>query len=122
MFEREKKDGCVLLRIKGAMSVFTIEKTHQEIAASFGACDDLTLDLKGVNDCDISGLQLLYSARKTARSIGKAFSVEGASNSIIDIFSRAGQDPEIVFEKEQKFKTQNNGKEISNGQCHHDGG
>ena len=30
MFEREKKDGCVLLRIKGAMSVFTIEKTHQD--------------------------------------------------------------------------------------------
>ena len=122
MFEREERNGGMVLRIKGAMSVFTIEKSHKEIVAAFDACDDLTLDLKEVNDCDISGLQLLYSARKTANAIGKAFSVEGASDAIIDIFNRAGLSPETVLATKSKIQNPDNGKEVSNGQGHHDGG
>jgi anti-anti-sigma factor len=121
MFERKERNGGTVLQIKGTMSVFNIAKTHKEIVASFDACEDLALDLKGVTDCDISGLQLIYSARKTANSIGKAFSVEGASRAIIDIFNRAGLSPETVLAKKTKIQNAENGEEVSNGQGHHDG-
>jgi anti-anti-sigma factor len=121
MIEREDIDGGIVLRIEGAMSVFDIAAIHKEITACFDECDNLTLDLKDVNDCDISGLQLLYSARKTAQSTGNAFLVDGASESIIHIFNRAGLDPKTVFANKPEIQNPNNGKEVSNGQGHHDG-
>jgi anti-anti-sigma factor len=121
MIEREDRDGGIVLKVKGSMSVFDIAGTHKEIVACFNKRDDLTLDLRGVNDCDISGLQLLYSARKTANSCGKTFSIDGASDSIIDIFNRAGLDPKPVLANKSKIQNPKNGKEVSNGQGHHDG-
>ncbi len=120
MFERDKRHGGVVLRIKGAMSVFVIERTYKEIVAVFAEYDDLTLDLRGVNDFDISGLQLLYSVRKTARFIGKTFSIDGASDAIIDIFNRVGLNPDAVLAEKSKIENKKNGKEISNGQNDHD--
>jgi anti-anti-sigma factor len=121
MIEREDRDDGIVLRIERAMSVGEIAAIHKEITACFDECEDLTLDLTGVNDCDISGLQLLYSARKTARSVGKAFSVDNPSESIIEIFNRAGLDPETVLARKSKTQIPKNDKEVSNGQGHHDG-
>jgi anti-anti-sigma factor len=121
MIEKEDRDGGIALRIEGAMSVVNIAAIHKELVACFDEYDDLILDLKGVNDCDISGLQLLYSAGETAQSIGKTFSVDDASDSIIDIFNRAGLDPKAVLAIKSKIQTPKIGKEVSNGQDHHDG-
>ena len=121
MIEREDRDGGIVLRIKGSMSVFDIAEIHKEIVACFDKCDDFALDLKDVIDCDVSGLQLLHSARKTAQFSGKAFSVDGASDSIIDIFKRAGLDPKTVLSTKSKIQNSKNSKEVSNGQGHHDG-
>jgi anti-anti-sigma factor len=122
MIEREDRDGRVVLRIKGSMSVFDIDSAYKEIAKCFDECNDLALNLKEVDDCDISGLQLLCSAWKTANSSGKTFSIDDASNSIIDTFYKAGLDFEAVFADKSKIQNQRNNKEVSNGQGHHDGG
>jgi anti-anti-sigma factor len=121
MFEREERDGGIVLRIKGSMSVIDIASIKKEILGCFEKCNDLTLDLKGIDVCDISGLQLLCSARKTAKSGNKSFSVDGESDAIIDTFNRAGMDPETVIARKLKIQNPKNGKEVSNGQGHHDG-
>jgi anti-anti-sigma factor len=121
MFEKEEKNGNAVLRIKGSMSVLDIASIHKELLACFDNYNDLTVNLKAVDVCDISGLQLLYSARKTAESMGKIFLVDGESNSIIDTFNRAGLNSETVLTKKTKIQSPKNSKEVSNGQDHHDG-
>ena len=122
MIEREDRDGGVVLRIEGPMSVIDIASIYKEIVVCFDEYNHVALDLKGVSDCDISGLQLLCSARKTANSSGKTFSVDDASNSILDTFNKAGLDFEAVLSDKSKIQNQKKDKEVSNGQGHHDGG
>jgi anti-anti-sigma factor len=95
----EKEDKSIVLRIKGSMSVADIASTYKELLTCFDDHDDLIVNLKEVDFCDVSGIQVLHSARKTAESMGKTFSVEQASNSIVDTFSKVGLDPETVLIK-----------------------
>jgi anti-anti-sigma factor len=99
MFVKEDKDKGVVLRIKGSMSVTDIASIHKELLSCFDDQDDLTLNLKEVDFCDVTGIQVLHSAKKTAESMGKTFFVEDVSNSIVDTFNRAGLDPETVLTK-----------------------
>ena len=122
MFEKEETNGPLVLRIKGSMSVFNIASIHKELLSCFDEDNNLTLNLEAVEVCDISGLQLLYSARKTAESEGKKFMVDGTSISIIDTINSAGLSPETVLTLKSKIQNQKNSKEVPNGQSHHDSG
>lgn len=81
-FIREEKDGQVLLKIEGAMTVYEVVSFRDELADCLKTNDGLILDLDDVKDCDTAGIQLLYSALKTAKDIGKAFTVAGFSNAV----------------------------------------
>ncbi len=79
------------------MTVSEASSLRDEMVECFNNYDGLVLDMNDVSECDVSGIQLLYSARLTAHSMGKCFEVGGASERSADILVRAGLDPEMIF-------------------------
>jgi len=87
-FVREEKDGQVHLKIDGAMTVYEAESFRDELADCLMEYDGLILDLDDVKDCDTAGIQILYSAQKTAKDLGKSFLVAGFSNAVEEAMER----------------------------------
>ena len=94
--EKEEKDGQVLLKIRGALSIYEAAILREELAACLDQHQGLTIDLKEVSDCDTAGVQLLCSAHKTARNAGKAFALTGAPDAVHETLTRVGLDPGIL--------------------------
>ncbi len=101
MLSTEKnKDGCTSIVVESSMTVYEAEKLRKEWAAYLkkgDACAGVCLDLKNVSDCDITGVQLLCSARKTATLNHKIFTVSEASETVIKAVSDAGLEPDELF-------------------------
>ena len=96
-FTREKKEGNVRIAIDGSLSIYEASALREALAACMENEAGLELDLKGVTDCDASGLQLLCSARKTAGQRGKGIRVVGAPQALLDFVRRAGLDWDEVI-------------------------
>jgi anti-anti-sigma factor len=66
-----QKDATGALILKGSLTVSHIESAHVKLEPLLDeSIHDTVLDLSGVDDTDISGLQLLYSIKKSAESEG----------------------------------------------------
>ncbi len=66
-----KKDSSGALVIKGKMVASEIETIHSKIEPLLDETIlDTVLDLSGVDDIDISGLQLIFAIKKSAESEG----------------------------------------------------
>ncbi len=94
---RKEEDGCVIVKIEGAISVVEAESIRDELMACLDIYDGLSLDLEGVSAIDTAGLQLLYSARISAQSAGKSFAVSNVSSDVQEAVERAGMKPEEVL-------------------------
>jgi anti-anti-sigma factor len=94
---KKKKDGSVLLKVNGAMSIYEVPALRDELLKCLETHKGLFLDLDKVTDCDITGVQLLCSARATAANMDKPFVVATAPPSVIDAVNRAGLDPEDLL-------------------------
>ena len=98
----QNEDGCVRVVVENSMTVYEAETLRKEWAAYFHshpktATAGVSLDLKNVNACDITGVQLLCSARKTAALNHKIFTVSEASAAVIKAVSDAGLEPDELF-------------------------
>ncbi len=100
------KDGCIRIVVENAMTVYQAEKLRKQWAAYFDDfftshsdtnAEGVVFDLKNVRSCDITGVQLLCSARKTAESHHKKFSVSEASAAVIEAVTEAGLEPDALF-------------------------
>ncbi len=96
-FMRKQKDGYALLKIQGPMTINEATALHSEMVACFDEHDGLILDLNEVNECDTAGIQLLCSAKLTAKSTGKSFDITSTSLSSMSILERTGFDPDAVL-------------------------
>ncbi len=95
--KREKKDGKALLIVEGSMSIYEGESLRDEMIECFGAYDGLLLDLDGVDECDITGVQLLCSAGKSGTEENKSFSVLRASGPVIEALVQTGLEVEKLL-------------------------
>lgn len=59
--------------ITGTLSLHTAAALHEALRQCLAAETPVTVDLTGVNECDLAGAQLLCSARQTAIEMGKAW-------------------------------------------------
>jgi len=89
-FLREENNGSATLKISGDLSVYEVAALRKELVDCIDMYDGLALDLDEVTDFDVAGIQLLYSARRTAIEAGKVFSVQEASGSLREALDRAG--------------------------------
>lgn len=93
----EDKDGQALLELEDSISVYEAAVVRDKLVAFMDASESLRIDLSKLEDCDITGIQLLYSAKKTAEDKGKSFSVTGASPAVVDVMARAGINADEVL-------------------------
>lgn len=69
-----KKTTCTL-ELCGELTVRSIAEHHQRLLDNYGQAADLTIDARQVSDADLSLVQLLQSARHTAKRDGKTISL-----------------------------------------------
>lgn len=91
---REEKNGEVLVKIEGTVSIYEGSVLQEEFIECLEKYQGLLLDMSEVSDFDTAAVQLLYSARITAAHRKKNFVITGISDAVIDTVKLAGLDPE----------------------------
>jgi len=61
-----------ILALHGDLTVRTIAKAHKKIAAAFAGASALCIDLSGAKEADLTLIQLIHSARRSAKLHGKS--------------------------------------------------
>ena len=84
-----------LISIKGPMSIYEVREIYGDLLKSFDEDGEIILDLSEVTSCDVAGIQLLYSAKRTAKETGKGFSLSGVSSAVLEAAGGAGIELEI---------------------------
>lgn len=96
-FTKEEKDGNISMKVEGPMSIYEAKALHEELLACFEEGPGLELDLRGVTDCDMAGVQILWAAYKMAEKEKKRFSVSGVPQTFLDVLQRAGLNPDEIL-------------------------
>lgn len=94
-FFKEVKGEKTFLKIEGSLSIYEASAIRQALIECFEICQTMVIDLKDVTDCDITGLQLLRSARMTAEATEKAFEIMAVSQAVTEASTAAGLNSEI---------------------------
>ena len=83
-------DSQGVVIFKGNLVVSNIENVHSSLDSLLeDAAQIMTLDLSNVDEIDISGLQLLYSLKKTFETDG-ALRIRSLNPALIDVFDISG--------------------------------
>ncbi len=96
-FTREVNDGGAVVKFDGGLTVYEAAAIRDELVECLDAHAGVTLDITDVNECDVTGVQLLLSAGLTARAENKSFAIQGANAGVTDIIRDLGLDPEKVL-------------------------
>ena len=94
---KTKKAEIMNFKIKGSLSIYEVNHIQEKLMELLQENDKIELDLNSINECDASGLQILYSARKTADELEKEIIFSRVSKTLKDTAVRIGIDPEIIF-------------------------
>jgi anti-anti-sigma factor len=87
-----QKDASGALIFKGPLVVSEIESIHSKIEPLLDeTIRETVLDLSGVDDIDISGLQLLYAIKKSAENEG-SFRIKAISPHVKECIILSGFD------------------------------
>ncbi|MCX7965642.1 MAG: STAS domain-containing protein [Syntrophorhabdaceae bacterium] len=104
MDEKNRKNiNEKVLRFSGDLTVINAEKIKSQILHSIQDTDHLVLNLTDITDMDISFLQILCSAHKTALNSGKFITIDGDSfNTIKPHMERSGFFRHLGCSKDRK--------------------
>jgi anti-anti-sigma regulatory factor len=91
----EIEEGKVL-RIEGSPDIYDAGVLHETLKHLLEAHASVVLDLSAIEACDITMLQLLCSAKKSAEKSGKIFSVRSFSPAVIQANTSLGLTNEQV--------------------------
>ena len=79
------------LRLAGSMTIGQAAGLKEALVAALGEASELRVDLSGVSEIDLTGLQLLDASHQSALASGKLFSVEaGGNRNFLDTVESAG--------------------------------
>jgi ABC-type transporter Mla MlaB component len=68
------------LKLTGSMTIGQAAQIKELLVAALGTASELSLDLTGVTEIDLTGLQLLEASHRSALSCGKLLSVNARGN------------------------------------------
>ncbi len=74
---------AVVVTIAGSMTVLYAGELRERLLEAFEKAKKVTVDLCGVTDIDVAGLQLLCSAHRSSVSMNKTFIVIGGPDSAV---------------------------------------
>ena len=95
--KREVQAGNTVLKMTGSLSIYEVAACRDELLSFFAAGRDLAIELAGITHCDLAGVQLLYSARKTALDAGHSLEMVNPPVSVLDALRNVGLNPETVL-------------------------
>lgn len=78
--------GPARLRLEGEVTIETAGELKEALLNAFEMKADLLVDCSGAKEVDLSTLQLLCAAHRTARSLGRNMTLDGHSE---NAFARA---------------------------------
>ncbi len=90
----QDKDGNVIITIQESLSAYEVGPLKEQMLDGLQNHNGLVLDIDAVSECDTLGIQLLYSAGKTARGLNKNFMVTGKSQACWEAALRIGLEPD----------------------------
>jgi len=70
--------------LRGCLTTATSEGTHRTLASALNAADRIVIDCSEVSEVDVSFLQTLYAARRSAESAGKQIALSAPPSGPLD--------------------------------------
>ncbi len=86
------------MKIEGPMSIYEVTDLREAMLEHFRETGGFVLDLAAVDACDTAGVQLLCSARVSARRKDRPFKVLAASDAVIDAIRGIGLSPSELLD------------------------
>lgn len=77
------------------LTISQIRKIYQTILDEFNSNEKLSIDLKNVDEIDLSGLQLLVSLKKSCHKQNKEFSIHNLKDELLYSFELSGLDSHL---------------------------
>ena len=68
------------VKLAGSMTIGQAAELKELLVAALGAASELSLDLTGVTEIDLTGLQLLEASHRSAMNSGKLLTVDARGN------------------------------------------
>jgi anti-anti-sigma factor len=92
--ELEQLEDRSVVRLTEAITVGFATDLHKLLMEAVRLNCGIAIDLEGVAELDVSGIQLLYAARQAAERAGISMSLQGsAPRAVKDAFLESGLDP-----------------------------
>jgi len=81
----DKKKGQCHLSIEGEMTIYHAMKLKEELLSPLVDCQEMEIDLSGVGEIDMVGLQVLVVLKREAETLGKLLRFIGHSQSVLEL-------------------------------------
>jgi anti-anti-sigma factor len=78
---KEQNSAPKTLSPSGSLNVDRAASLQTELSSALGEAKHVLVDLSGVDEIDLSALQILYAARRSARAAGKELHLVGSMSS-----------------------------------------
>lgn len=83
-----RPDGT--LGISGTLDIYAADELRSNLIQSLDSSKRITIDLSGVDGCDVTAIQLLCAARKSAAEAGKHLEFSATSSAFDETQSALG--------------------------------
>jgi|AMWB02.1.fsa_nt_gi anti-anti-sigma factor len=87
-FQSQGNSG--ILSLCGSLTIENIAQLKSAVSEALQACDQVTIDVSGVESADICSLQLFCSAHRTVARSGRVLELAGAGEGFESSISEAG--------------------------------
>ncbi len=75
--------GSVVVKVTGPTNITNVSILLMQLLAAFEQADNVALDLAGVTEIDVAGLQLFCSSHRSSIFINKGFRITGQNQPAI---------------------------------------
>lgn len=88
--ERTQKEDRALIKVIGSATIENAERIRKGLLQGMTDSNALIVDLSQVTECDVTALQLFFSAKMSAQLKQKKFNVVNPSCNAMETAARAG--------------------------------
>ncbi len=79
----DTQPGVGRIRLDGALTVRSVEKVHADLANALDQHAMVIVDCSAATEIDLSAIQLLLAARRTAQRADKTLRLAGTDNAVL---------------------------------------
>ncbi|MEW6520351.1 MAG: STAS domain-containing protein [Thermodesulfobacteriota bacterium] len=84
-----------VITIAGDLTIYNSSEVKAGIMEEIGEMGSVTIDLQQLGDIDVTGIQLLLAARKSAEQTGRPFQLLNPTPVLLEKAAKIGIDPAL---------------------------